>query len=219
MSYNTAPSHYVVHRTTWVRIASALLLLLLSFLPSHCSTLLYGCLLLSLLLAPEIVLTQGHDGAADLWAYGVVLYELMCGTTPFSGRNQQRTFEKIVHSQKHLQFQQVFDSHGKSLIRRLLHPNASLRIGCLQNGFKDIKDHAFFLTQNIDFQKLLLKDILISFIPSTSRDHEEDPSTIPTPGAGNDWIDINSEMRLPWNDEIEAYFDGLCNSCMIDDDD
>jgi serine/threonine protein kinase len=168
------------------------------------------------------VLTQGHDGAADLWAYGVVLYELMCGTTPFSGRNQQRTFEKIVHSQKHLQFPQVFDSHGKSLIRRLLHPNASLRIGCLQNGFKDIKDHAFFLSQNIDFQKLLLKDILISFIPSTSGNG---------PGEGNQQesidnstgtqgeIDIAAEMRLPWNDEIEGYFEGLCNSCMAADDD
>lgn len=174
-------------------------------------------------------MTQGHDGAADLWAYGVVLYELMCGTTPFSGRNQQRTFEKIVHSQKHLQFQQVFDSHGKSLIRRLLHPNASLRIGCLQNGFKDIKDHAFFLTQNIDFQKLLLKDILISFIPtSNNREHEEERgmSISPTPsgasgggaGGAGDWIDIFSEMNMSWNDEIETYFDGLSNSCMDEDD-
>jgi serine/threonine protein kinase len=166
------------------------------------------------------VLTQGHDGAADLWAYGVVLYELMCGTTPFSGRNQQRTFEKIVHSQKHLQFQQVFDSHGKSLIRRLLHPNASLRIGCLQNGFKDIKDHAFFLTQNIDFNKLLHKDILISFIPSstspTASDGAADGGGIGA-GGGDPWIDIQAEMRLPWNDEVENYFDGLSNSCMIDD--
>ena len=174
-------------------------------------------------LAPEIVLTQGHDGAADLWAYGVMLYELMCGTTPFSGRNQQRTFEKIVHSQKHLQFQQIFDSHGKSLIRRLLHPNASLRIGCLQNGFKDIKDHAFFLTQNIDFNKLLNKDILVSFIPSSTTPFEIQQN-IQNNNLGNDTnetIDINSEMKLMYNSEYEHYFDGLSNEymCTHEDDD
>jgi hypothetical protein len=144
----------------------------------------------------------------------------MCGTTPFSGRNQQRTFEKIVHSQKHLQFPQVFDSHGKSLIRRLLHPNASLRIGCLQNGFKDIKDHAFFLTQNIDFQKLLLKDIVISFIPSTSGGNGMgDGSLAESSDSGERDFDIAAEMRLPWNDEVEGYFEGLCNSCMTADED
>jgi hypothetical protein len=143
----------------------------------------------------------------------------MCGTTPFSGRNQQRTFEKIVHSQKHLQFQQVFDSHGKSLIRRLLHPNASLRIGCLQNGFKDIKDHAFFLTQNIDFNKLLHKDILISFLPSSSSASSSAAADATSAmDGGGDWIDIQTEMRLPWNEEVENYFEGLSNACMVDDD-
>jgi hypothetical protein len=68
----------------------------------------------------------------------------------------------------------------------------------------------------------LLKDILISFIPSTSGNG---------PGEGNQQesidnstgtqgeIDIAAEMRLPWNDEIEGYFEGLCNSCMVADDD
>ncbi len=163
-------------------------------------------------IAPEIVLTQGHDNSADLWAYGVVLYELMCGTTPFSGRNQQRTFEKIVHSQKHLQFSQLFDSHGKSLIRRLLHPNASLRIGCLQNGFKDIKDHAFFLTQGIDFAKLLAKDVLVSFIPSGNVSVQD------MNGNGNgevEMFDLLGEMKHDWNYEIDQYFEGLGNETLV----
>lgn len=145
-----------------------------------------------------------------------MLYELMCGTTPFSGRNQQRTFEKIVHSQKHLQFQQIFDSHGKSLIRRLLHPNASLRIGCLQNGFKDIKDHAFFLTQNIDFNKLLNKDILVSFIPSSSTTEIQQNinNTNINGNDTNDTFDLVSEMKLMYNSEYEHYFDGLSNEYM-----
>lgn len=66
----------------------------------------------------ELVLTQGHDKSADYWAFGALIYELLCGHTPFESSNQQRTFEKIVHSQKHLAFPPEFDPHGKSLIRR-----------------------------------------------------------------------------------------------------
>jgi serine/threonine protein kinase len=158
------------------------------------------------------VLTQGHDGAADLWAFGVILYELMCGQTPFSGRNQQRTFEKIVHSQKHLQFPQVFDSHGKSLIRRLLHPNASLRIGCLQNGFKDVKEHAFFLIQNLDFDLLASKSISPSFRPT-----EE---LMCSQGSGDTYPEFNipEELRALPVDEYEHFFEGLSNSSLMADD-
>ena len=76
----------------------------------------------------ELVLTQGHDKSADYWAYGVLLYEIINSRTPFESGNQQRTFEKIVHSQKHLSFPNEFNPHCKSLIRRLLHPNAALRL-------------------------------------------------------------------------------------------
>jgi serine/threonine protein kinase len=113
----------------------------------------------------EVVLTQGHDKSADYWSLGVLLYELLCGITPFEGRNQQRTFEKIVHSQKHLTFPKKFEPHAKSILRRLLHPNAALRLGALQNGGNDIREHAFFSTQNIDFDKLLACETPMPYLP------------------------------------------------------
>lgn len=33
--------------------------------------------------APEIVLQQGYDYSADLWAFGIIIYELFEGNTPF----------------------------------------------------------------------------------------------------------------------------------------
>jgi serine/threonine protein kinase len=35
-------------------------------------------------LAPEMVLKQGHDEKLDVWAVGVLFYELIYGITPFS---------------------------------------------------------------------------------------------------------------------------------------
>mmetsp|Transcript_3868 Transcript_3868/g.6037 ORF Transcript_3868/g.6037 Transcript_3868/m.6037 type:complete len:844 (+) Transcript_3868:161-2692(+) len=164
-------------------------------------------------MAPEVVLTQGHDSAADFWAYGVIIYELMCGHTPFSGKNQQRTFEKIVHSQKHLRFPQKFDSHGKSLIRRLLHPNASLRIGCLQNGFNDVRDHAFFLTQNVNFDKLMSKEVDVAFRPTA-----DDVMIQSSNNSNYPAFDVTAEMMIPPSEMHENFFDGLSNTLYADDD-
>lgn len=96
--------------------------------------------------APEVVLTKGHDKSVDYWAIGVLIYELLCGCTPFESTSQPEVFKKIVQSQRYLGFPPKFEPHAKSLIRKLLQPNAGLRLGALQSGFSDIKCHPFFIT-------------------------------------------------------------------------
>lgn len=118
--------------------------------------------------APEVILTKGHDKSVDYWAIGVLVYELLCGCTPFESSSQPETFKKIVQSQRYLGFPPKFDPHAKSLIRKLLHPNAGLRLGALQSGFSDIKDHPFFVTavRGCTFQSTTIDGFLTSFTTS-----------------------------------------------------
>jgi serine/threonine protein kinase len=44
-------------------------------------------------LAPEIILHKGHGKSADLWAIGVLFYEMINGKTPFCDSN--KNFDKI----------------------------------------------------------------------------------------------------------------------------
>jgi hypothetical protein len=125
---------------------------------------------------------------------------LLCGHTPFESSNQQRTFEKVVHSQKHLSFPPDFDPHGKSLIRRLLHPNAALRLGALQNGIEDIRNHAFFSMRGLDFEALLNEEIEMPYVPETVADfaaHVKDHPTL----QSIEPIEIAFELQPDMNNE------------------
>lgn len=153
------------------------------------------------------MLTQGHDKSADYWAFGALLYELLCGHTPFESSNQQRTFEKIVHSQKHLSFPSEFDPHAKSLIRRLLHPNAALRLGSLQNGIDDVKNHAFFTMSNIDFEGLLNLEVDMPYMPP-----EFELGKVSAASSSIENLDVEFELSQPeYEDELNynSYFADL----------
>ncbi len=181
-------------------------------------------------MAPEVVLTQGHDKSADYWALGVLSYEMLCGATPFESPTQKRTFEKIVDSHKFLIFPNNFDPHMKSFIRRLMHPKAALRIGTLQNGFKDIKEHAIFTAygeKSMDLDKLMNRDWPVEYIPtvkpedaSSSLSNEEKTSEQleaefdATMEQGIELIDLAAEVAV--DDDInEELFQDLADMADI----
>ena len=52
-------------------------------------------------MAPEILLVntgRQYGVSVDWWAYGVVLYEMMSGMTPFGAEDESEIFKDILHS-------------------------------------------------------------------------------------------------------------------------
>ncbi|GFZ06660.1 protein kinase superfamily protein [Actinidia rufa] len=47
-------------------------------------------------LAPELVSGNGHGNGVDWWAFGVLVYELLYGTTPFKGGSKEATLRNIA---------------------------------------------------------------------------------------------------------------------------
>ena len=113
-------------------------------------------------LAPEIILNKGYGLSIDWWAFGVLLYEMICGVEPFYDDEPIKVYENILKGK--LLFSSDFDTQSKSLIKHLLEPELSRRYGNLKNGVNDIKNHLFF--KNMNWDKLITQEIEAPFIPN-----------------------------------------------------
>ncbi|KAK7831075.1 serine/threonine-protein kinase wag2 [Quercus suber] len=101
-------------------------------------------------LAPELVSGYGHGNGVDWWAFGIFIYELLYGTTPFKGRSKESTLRNIASSNKEVRFFHVGEreseegmEEARDLIQRLLVKDPRRRLGCTK-GATEIKRHPFF---------------------------------------------------------------------------
>lgn len=100
--------------------------------------------------APEMLSGNEYGQSVDLWAFGILLYEILCGRTPFYSRNREEVYTKIENGA--LRFPRNLSQEVVSLIRGLLDRNPNTRLGLGSAGINEIKQHAFF--DNMDWEGL-----------------------------------------------------------------
>jgi calcium-dependent protein kinase len=96
-------------------------------------------------IAPE-VLTENYNQMCDLWSCGVIMYILLSGKAPFSGKSDSIILEKIKLGKYNMQIKQ-FDCvtlEAKELITALLQKNPSKRLTAAK-----ALEHAWFKKFNV----------------------------------------------------------------------
>lgn len=98
--------------------------------------------------APEMLLSQGVNQACDWWALGVLLFEMLIGTTPFTdpGGDDMKTFRNITHGSlsTHWPRDQLVSPEARALAEGLCQVKLPLRLGYLTGGVEDVMGHAWF---------------------------------------------------------------------------
>lgn len=98
-------------------------------------------------LAPEIIKGEGHGSAVDWWTFGIFLYELLFGKTPFKGASNRATLFNVVGHPLRFPESPSVSFAARDLIRGLLVKEPQHRLA-YRRGATEIKQHPFFQSVN-----------------------------------------------------------------------
>ena len=110
--------------------------------------------------APEVLLGKGYDKSVDWWSLGVVMYEMLCGYSPFRDAKVKIDIEIYYKSIYH---DKLISDCAFDLIERLLIPEPSKRIGASKEDYEEIKCHKFF--DGVNWKEIYDRKIKPMYVP------------------------------------------------------
>ena len=113
-------------------------------------------------LSPEMISKDGYGRSCDLWALGVVIYEMLVGSLPFVARTEKLVYRKILYSKPELP--SFLSETVCDLIRGLLEQLPERRLGCGSKGWEEVKRHPWFA--EVDWGALAARTLPSPYVPS-----------------------------------------------------
>ncbi|KAI3456795.1 hypothetical protein Pfo_013458 [Paulownia fortunei] len=148
-------------------------------------------------LAPEIIKGEGHGSAVDWWTFGIFLYELLFGKTPFKGSGNRATLFNVVGQPLRFPESPVVSFAARDLIRGLLVKEPQHRLA-YKRGATEIKQHPFFEGVNWALIRCasppeVPRPVDIERIPAppASTSLKVAPAAIPTPQNSDNYLEFD----------------------------
>ncbi|CAG9326673.1 unnamed protein product [Blepharisma stoltei] len=118
-------------------------------------------------MAPEVMCKRNHGIAVDYFALGVIVYELMMGKRPYTGRNRNDIKEQALSKQILLKKSDLpagWSIESADFVNKLLQRKPENRLGT--NGPSEVKNHVWL--SDVQWSSLFAKTLVSPFIPSNS---------------------------------------------------
>ncbi|KAH7023662.1 kinase-like domain-containing protein [Ilyonectria destructans] len=113
-------------------------------------------------LAPEVVSNKGYNKSVDWWSLGILIYEMLCGYTPFwDSGSPMKIYENILKGK--VKYPAYVNADAQNLLERLITADLTKRLGNLYGGPQDVKDHPWFT--EVTWDRLARKDIDAPYTP------------------------------------------------------
>ncbi|KAK4043169.1 camp-dependent protein kinase type 2 [Parachaetomium inaequale] len=113
-------------------------------------------------LAPEVVSNKGYNKSVDWWSLGILIYEMLCGYTPFwDSGSPMKIYENILRGK--VKYPAYVNPDAQNLLERLITADLTKRLGNLYGGSQDVKNHPWFA--EVTWDRLARKDIDAPYSP------------------------------------------------------
>ncbi|KAL0265557.1 UNVERIFIED_CONTAM: hypothetical protein PYX00_011269 [Menopon gallinae] len=117
-------------------------------------------------IAPEIIASRGYGPEVDIWAFGILLYEMKYCRTPFESTEKVSAEQDLYNSilNDRLSFDADVDKDYRDLVERLLCKDPERRLG--SSRVEDVMEHVFFA--GVDWDKMESLDVEPPAVPPMS---------------------------------------------------
>ncbi|CAB3243963.1 unnamed protein product [Arctia plantaginis] len=112
-------------------------------------------------MAPEIIKGLKYNQTVDWWSFGVLLYEMLIGQSPFSGCDEDELFWSICNEMP--SYPRFLSREALTILTRLLDKDARTRLGGTECMHGDIREQEFF--HPIHWDRLERRELEAPFKP------------------------------------------------------
>ncbi|XP_064486966.1 muscle M-line assembly protein unc-89-like isoform X2 [Ornithodoros turicata] len=112
-------------------------------------------------MAPEIIKGLHYNQSVDWWSFGILLYEMLIGQSPFNGTDEDELFWSVCNEEAY--YPRFLSKEAKSLLVLLLDKDPEKRLGMSTCAAGDVSDQPFF--RPINWEKLERKEVEPPFKP------------------------------------------------------
>lgn len=122
-----------------------------------------GAGLTPLLVLVSCLLFTGHGRGVDYWAFGILIFEMVCGHTPFAedSTDTMAVCQNVITQE--LEIPDHLSAEAASLVDALLQKEVASRLGCMKEGIQGIWAHDFFSA--VDWRALMEKRLQAPWVP------------------------------------------------------
>ncbi len=113
-------------------------------------------------LAPEVLLDEaGYTTMVDFWSLGVLVFEMVCGWSPFYADDTQQMYKNIAFGKVRFP-KDALSTEGRNFVKGLLNRNPRHRLGAKRDA-DELKEHVFFA--DTDWNAMMNKMVVPPFKP------------------------------------------------------
>jgi hypothetical protein len=147
-----------------------------------------------------MLLKKGYDTRVDIWAIGILIFELMVGRPPFKSDGQHSMEDNIVHLR--INWPSTMNLLAKNLVSKLLKLEPDQRL-----TLKEILEHQFILTyvENPTNRLILPSEVIIKPFVISKQLPGEEYKTVESTRVNNN----SSNFRYSENEEYKSLYEKL----------
>ncbi|VDK46183.1 unnamed protein product [Cylicostephanus goldi] len=111
-------------------------------------------------ISPEVRLAQNFP--VDFWSFGVLMYEMLVGQSPFHGEGEDELFDSILSDRPY--FPKTISKEAAKCLSALFDRNPNTRLGMPECPDGPIRQHSFF--RGVDWKRFETRQVPPPFKPN-----------------------------------------------------